>query len=79
MEDLQVDGADHQGDEDGLGDAAVREALAGVGEVDAVALRAPVESLVVGPDRLVDVLPRPAEVAELLPELIALAKVAWVV
>lgn len=47
VEDLQVEHADHQGDEDGLGGAAVGEASFGFCQVDAVAFHAAVDAFVV--------------------------------
>jgi hypothetical protein len=44
-----VDAADHQGEEDGLGDAAVGKSLFGVGDVDVVAFDSAVQSFDVGP------------------------------
>ena len=54
VEDLQVQGADRQGDQDGLGSAAVGEATLRLGEVDPVSLPASVEAFVVCPDGLAD-------------------------
>ncbi|MGW1838553.1 hypothetical protein [Streptomyces sp. NPDC002067] len=72
MDDLQVEGADHEGDEDGLGDSAVREASLGAGDVDAVAFGSAVESFVVGPDGFEGAVPGRTEVAEVLAVLVAL-------
>ncbi|QMU72868.1 hypothetical protein [Streptacidiphilus sp. P02-A3a] len=76
MEDLQVEGADHEGDQDGLGGASVGEALFRLGEVDPVALRFAVDALVVGSDGFERVVPFGAEVVPVLPELVEFPQVS---
>lgn len=76
-QDVQVDAADHQSDEDGLRDAAVRESTFRVGDVDSVALGSGVQALDVRAAGPVGVLPGGAEVVAVLAEFVDLAEVAW--
>jgi hypothetical protein len=74
-QDAQVDGEDHQGEKDGLGDAAMSEPPAGVGDIDAVALGSAVQTLDVGPAGPVGVLPPRVEVVPVLSVLVGAGEV----
>lgn len=73
-EDVQVDTADHQSEEDGLRGPSVGEPLGGVGDVDAVALGPAVEAFDVRSLGPVGVLPGGVEVVPVLAELVELAE-----
>lgn len=73
---MQVDGADHQCEQDGLRDSSVGEPLGGVGNVDAVAPESAVEALDIRPLGSVGVLPGGVEVVAVLAELVERAESA---
>jgi hypothetical protein len=75
VEELVVGDGHEQGDQDGLGDAAVGESGLRVAEVEVVSLESAVEALDVGPDGLVGSDPDRTEVCHVLAELVEVAEV----